>query len=351
MNKKLQLFEHIKTAILVVLFFTTILLLYLCLNQSGNDFTISDIIPGGRTNEIIINVGDYIKPNCFIQSKGQGKYNLSFDTTGIDRAVDECAGHLLSSSTISIEKSTKEEVDKVALEEDSIIITYSFSYPFDDYCKKLIEKTVESENKNIFFNAIVFSDKSKECIYLIDSADNCYKVISGENYYSTDRIEKEFAGKVFHDINAENLDSLTLEIQENNLDVEPIEIEIASEDLAENIFGETFDFIRKITDNIGNETYMYGYGEKRLTVYVNGDFEFKEDVASAGESNFYKDLETALLFDAKAIDFDGAEFKLTNVKLMGSDNYYYQFQLENGCYRITNEVMNSKVSYFRLQEY
>ena len=78
MNRKIDLVEHIKTAILVVLFLTTILLLYLSFNQSGKSFSISDILPGGRASVITVSVDEYIAPEYTVQSEGNGKFLISY---------------------------------------------------------------------------------------------------------------------------------------------------------------------------------------------------------------------------------------------------------------------------------
>lgn len=350
MNKKSQLFEYLKTATLVVLFFTTILLLYLCLNQSGSDFKISDLIPGGRTNEIIVNVDDYISPAYVVESRSNGKYSATENTAGINAAVNECVSTLMSSSALTIEQTNLEEFEKVLLEEKSILLKYPCDIPLNEYSFKLNEKNIEGDFKNIVFNSLLFSNHSKECIYLLDSEQNCYKIISGENYYSTDRIEKEFDGKIFAEISAAHIEELNEEIIKQYAKDDAAEIEYNSEEIAESIFGDTFDFVRKITDSMGNETYMYGYGEKRLSIYAKGGMEFKQELINTNTKNFYSDLETALLFVNRAIDFEDSNFKLTKAKLIGNENQNYQFHFNNGSYHIIVEVINSGISYFSLDE-
>ena len=50
-------------------------------------------------------------------------------------------------------------------------------------------------------------------------------------------------------------------------------------DAARAVFGDTFSFVRRITDSFGNVTYMYGYGEKNLYLYAEGAIEYRTTVS------------------------------------------------------------------------
>ena len=129
------------------------------------------------------------------------------------------------------------------------------------------------------------------------------------------------------------------------------EFDMTTEDVAENIFGDTLDFVRKITDVSGNETYMYGYGQKRLTLYVNGNIEFKEDINEENSPNFYNDLETTLRFIKEKLGIGEDRIFLTSAEVNESEGRgVYHFSFEVGDFEINAEVTSSKISYFSMFE-
>jgi len=69
--------------------------------------------------------------------------------------------------------------------------------------------------------------------------------------------------------------------------------------IAGQFFGSNFDFVRKITEESGTIIYMYGYGQNVLIVNTDGSIEYKEE--SAGEDSgtgFSDSLQTAVNFVA-----------------------------------------------------
>lgn len=102
--------------------------------------------------------------------------------------------------------------------------------------------------------------------------------------------------------------------------------------MAERFFGESFDFIRKITEDNGKTIYMYGYGQKVLIVNTDGSFEYKEEllIENSSEIKFFDALDTALQFVAAHGSWqslDGAKMKpyLKNVLIDPNKKKSYQF--------------------------
>ncbi len=352
MNKKFNLIEKLKTVILVVLFLITILLLYLCFNQHGSSLTISEIFPGGHSVVSNVNENDYILPEYALQSNNNATYSIAFQNkNNIYKATEECMESLLSSSAATITSIDKEEFKKAAQENESIQIVFNFDIPFEDFANKLVEKRFELPENLTGFNTVLFSNLSKECFYMKDSKENYFKLIAGENFYAIDRFSDvlNFESKTInHSANIYDVDKILVSY---NMLPETIKEGLNGEKIAEKVFSDTFDFVRKIKDSFGNETYMYGYGQKRLSIRTDGSIEFKSDVANISEPNFYTDLNIALSFLEKTLGLEENNFKIEKVELLKeSESSYYRFTLTNGVYSATIDVKGAMVSYFFLEE-
>ena len=352
MNKRFELIEKIKTVILVVLFFITILLLYLCFNQHGKSFTLSEIFPGGRTGVTSVNENDYILPEYALQSNGDSTFAIAFENkNAIYSATEDSMAGLLASAAASITESTAEEFEKAALSKDSIQVVFDFDVPFDDFCLKVIDSTLEKPATLKGFKAVLFNDQEKECFYIRDSQNRCFKMTAGENYYAIERFSKclESESKVLnHFANFYDVNKI---LASYNLLPVVTKYELDGDEIAENIFSDTFDFVRKITDSFGNETFMYGYGQKRLTIKTDGSMEFKAEISEQTEANFYNDLQVALSFIENTIGLNDRNYKIKNVSLVkDNENTYYKFTFSDGTYSITTNVNGQKVSYFYLEE-
>ena len=352
MNKKIDFVEHLKTVILVVLFLITILLLYLCFNQHGTSFSISEIFPGGRNITTSVNASEYLYPEYVLKANGDGTYELAFgEKEEILSATNESMQSLIASSAAAITEIEETEFSKASLEKDAIQVVFGFDIPYADFSKKLVERELEIPSNLKSFSVVLFSDNAKDCFYLKDKANHFFKLTAGENYYATNR----FA-------NALVFESKTLNHFANVYDVNKIlasynmlpqisRSDFNSEEIAEHIFGDTFDFVRKIKDNFGNETYMYGYGQKRFSIDTDGTMEYKIETANVNVANFYSDLDTALAFLSNTVGLEEHSFKLKSAELIadGASNYY-RFIFSDGTYSVSIDVFASQVSYFLLKE-
>lgn len=345
MNKK-ALFEHFKTVILAVLFVTTILLLHLCFTQGGQSFSITELL-GGQNRVVKISVDDCLLPEYNLKSNGDGSYNLSFENKKeFNKEIFQCAKNLISSSTAKLVEIDKKEYDSAARKENSMQSIFAYPVAFSELSNKLISRKIEAP-EDCKFNAIMFSDGNKECFFLNDFSGKYYKVVSGENYYAIDKLLLVY--EPGNDVLKESYGIYDIEKIKSDFAVQESypEFAVDNETIAKNIFGDNFDFVRKISDSFGNETYMYGYGQKRLSFFVeDGGLEFKEDVSRNPSSDFYKDLELALSFIANAFNLEDIKMNLVKAELIGNGpNVHYEFTMDvNGC-RFVSEVAGSKVCY------
>ena len=349
MKRKFDFIEYFKTIILVVLFLITILLLYLCFNQHGRSFSIADIIPTRNKTAASVDFTKYTNPSYIVQSNGDGSFSISFENK--ERFLDatkECAQSLIASSTAKIEKVTEEEFRRKALEDKAFQAIFSFDVPFNDISTELTGKQLDLPEGFEGFNTILFADSSKECFYVRDSYDGYYKIVAGENYYSIDRLSREFVPNEKTLSISANIYNIERILEAYGLVPEIDILEVNTDHVAEAIFGDTFDFVRKITDSFGNETYMYGYGQKRLSVNIDGSIEFKEETGTENTHDFYTDLEAALNFIAKTVGLEN-NFMITRIDNHESPGgFYYRFTFLDGDREIIMDIYNSEVSYFYL---
>ena len=351
MNKKNDFLENFKTVILVVLFLITILLLYLCFNQHGKQFTLSEIFPGGRAGATTVSESDYILPEYALQSNGDSTFSVAFKNKNeIYKATEDSMKSLLLSSAASITEVTQEVFEKASLSKNSVQVVFNFDVPFDDFCKHEIETSLDKPAKLIGFSVVLFNDEEKDSFYMRDSESNCFKMTAGENYYAINRFSNclSFENKILNHF--ASLYDVNKILASYNLLPEVTKYEMDSEEIAENIFSDTFDFVRKIKDGFGNETYMYGYGQKRLSINIDNSIEFKEEVNEVNEAEFYSDLSQALSFIENTMGLEDRNYKIKNVELVNNNGSYYKFIFSDGAYSITTNVIGSKVSYFYLEE-
>lgn len=253
-----------------------------------------------------------------------------------------CAGSLLSSSKLEITETDREAFEAVVTESNAVMLVFDYDIPFDDFCLRYAGRTLEHPEKFSGFRAMLFSDIIKSDLYFRSTDGGCFKVSVAENYYSTEalaRVTNFTEPTEFDDIFASNIVTESASV-----------IELDSSEMAEGIFGDTLDFVRKISDGFGNDTYMYGYGQKRLSVYANGELEFKQDISGVNAPNFYSDLETVLRFLEETIGIEEKDIILKSAKLTSGDGGgVFSFVFRAGQYVIVLDVNHSLISFFSLR--
>ena len=154
-------------------------------------------------------------------------------------------------------------------------------------------------------------------------------------------------------MDTDKLALLPLSIQSNLLEI-PYKAETPALnkekvlEMAESFFGESFDFVRKMTDSKSRTIYMYGYGQKTFTINNNGAFEYKEenDDTSTASLDFYDSLNTALRFvsahgDWKSLDGSQLFPYLKNVETLESERkkgYRFTFGMKLEDYEVEYEA-------------
>ncbi len=366
--------EKLKNVVVVVLFLTTILLLNLTWrSENSGGFRLSSVL-------------DLISPDVWVPqpeeflTADRAVYAFGDDTFAVDRSA---AGEALSgildaldresrSATLLASEVTPEQYREMLTSFRCLKAEFDFRMPFGEYCERKGVNRSPSFDSIDSFDALMVSDAAPESIFVLDG-DLCWRLISdsGEDLAGpllATLVRKEpvyyTAGSM---LGSQNLALLPL-TSSNDLTWTTWEseaeddMEKAGREMAESIFGENFDFVRRITDSFGNVTYMYGYGEKTLTCLASGSFEYKTEPAEQADPGFFASLQEAVAFAAARGGW-GSDRRNLNYVLCGSSEsgsgrskqYTFEFaqvlggvklQSEDGP-AITVQVTGGEVNYYR----
>lgn len=376
-EQKIKRIEKAKTILLVVLFFMTILLLYLLWSpENQSRFSLPGIL-SQREQVETPEAESVLLPDKVAYSYGDGSFILleknpqaafTFAITQLKK-LNESSSKLVSEITA---EQFKEGIDQYK----STFLSFDYGIPFSDLCKRYdILSTAEFDSIGDVY-LIAFSEADKKSIFIYDKSTQKYFriVLDSENSAVDDLFtiitqEKTTpyyrVGTIFGGGN-DTLIPLVFPSRLSKIYYKE-ESEEASESvkkaLAESLFGENFDFVRRITDNFGNITYMYGYGQKTFTSYVDGVLEYKNEVLPGSSNGFFGDLEVSLSFVAThgtwdSLDGQKLEFYLADArKITEEKKTGYQFSFgafimgekvfyEDG-FPIEVKILDGQVSYYK----
>lgn len=303
--------ETIKNVLIVVLFFSTMLLLYFFWeNPMINSLNLTEIISEQEGEIDIPSSQDVTKPLNTVANLGGGEYTtIHYEKHEAWNQCIQAFNQFGEKETVVVEKITKEQYTQV-MEFRSIKFNFHYNIPFDSFCK-LYEIPKGEEFSGIEHVAsISFSTGSPESMFIYDSVNDTYfRLISDSKEHIQlldDLISSiEEGGYVINysigtlvGTGNQTVMPLSLNSKLAELSYDP-EIEIWETEnirkLAQSFFGESFDFVRRIEESKGSVIYMYGYGEKVLTVTKNMGIEYKEKENSTGNQiDYFEALELAL---------------------------------------------------------
>lgn len=314
--------EIIKNMLIVVLFISTMLLLYFFWeNPMVETFKFSEIIMDAEESEQIPKINDVIRPEQVIINFGTGVYT-AVDCNEKD-AWNRCILSLkqfLQSESILVEEITKAQYHKI-MEFRSIRCEFLYDMPLNSFCKQYNIGSFQSLNTIEMFSAIGYSSGSPESIFLYDRQnDKYYRLIS--------KVEQPAFEKLISDIKEGNYITcypIGTYVGTKNQTVMPLSLMTYIEEIrykpeftqkqphliretAQTFFGESFDFVRRIAESKGSIVYMYGYGQKVLTINADGSLEYKEIENSSGyQQDYFEALNSALQFVASHGDWKYAQ--------------------------------------------
>lgn len=371
--------EKIKSLVIVVLFLSAILLLYFF----WKGFSLEEIrfpFTNFPTNTSITPVTtDLVSPKNIQVTFGPENYTqYSTDTNTLWSSFIKDYIAFSESENIFVEEIPMEKwVESMQMKS----IRYEFAYDLPlSYLDSLGAASIPQSDSIEVFSVIAYSVASQESIFLYDGQNKkYYRMVSDADYTSLEQQIsqlEQMPHSAYYPINmfygVKNDTLLPYERQENLLPFSSVnEIKDSPKDLerkiAEKFFGENLDFIRKITEDDGTIIYMYGVGQKILTLDPQGIVEYTEEPDSDyTELTYYQSLNLATEFVAKHGNWITIDRKEINPYLEYSteingnskrQGYRFSFGLKQNGYplftdngpQIIVELVGDQIVYYKRQ--
>lgn len=383
---KPSVIENIKNISLVVLFLTTVLLLYFFWGNISFDGlkSPSDQVTGEVTETV-----DILKPEQIILNFGADNYTvvppgeLWYNDNEKDSFVEELI-RFGPAENILVEEITYEKYQQVKGIK-SIWASFNYAIPISEFCSNFGLTKPQSYDVIDAVTEVGYSTADRgNSLFIYDGKNGKrYRLLAEDPKDFDNKGNTEFPALI-DSIEAEDNniyysigsvmdianDTLVPLSVEANLRSFPYLQDIYSyqtekvKAMAEMFFGRNFDFVREIKEENGTVVYMYGYGENVLIVNTDGSVEYKETQLDGNhtEQSFSGALETALQFIASHgswESFEGA--KLTPhlkdaVPLPNNEKgYRFTFDMEidgNRLYyeegdAVTVDVISGQVIYYK----
>ena len=328
MSKPMNI-EQLKNIAIVVLFLSTILLLSFFWGDIS--FDRDKMLPSTPEAEvplvqevlqpyrIILNFG--VENSTIIPSDtGEIWYNKDFEKSSIVREIHNFG----QAENLLLREITGEQY-KEAMSYRSIRAEFNYYITFSEFCRKYEINTPQSYNGIETISEIGYSEQSADSLLLYDGKNNKYYILIADADYT----QFKALIKSIEDKGYENYYSLNTLLGVGGEDLIPLnpstKIKTFSyqqeayvhqtdkiNEIAQSFFGDSFDFVRKITEESGTIIYMYGYGQKVVIANPDGSFEYREEQLSHNnaQQSFFASLDTALAFVASHgswESFDGSK--------------------------------------------
>lgn len=282
--------EKLKTILLVVLFVSAVLLSYLYW-QDVTFSGIKDSVNSRLSSGVFVSkenpeINDLICPNASVYSDdGETISILQKDTPELWNIFIKGYNSLSKSDNISIEE-ISENIWLDAMSGESLQFTFSYNLPVE-YLRLIgADDCGEREYINSI-RTIGCSESSPTSVFIQDASQHKYFRIASEFKIGgiLDKAQN-MKGRTSNQCYPADMlfgtDNTALIPFTSNISLDPLtapalsDVSSSEVRLAESFFGNGLDFIRKITDDNGTIVYMYGMGEKILTIYNNGTYEYQE---------------------------------------------------------------------------
>lgn len=331
--------ESIKTAVLVVLFTSTVLLLYFFWNNfSLKGSTFSDLTDQSPS-ELTSYVGETVIPEEISIHFGGGLYTtLNQKDDGLWRtAINQFKE--FNMEEVLVEEITLSKYQEV-MELQSVCYSFGYELPFASFCEKYgIPKALAYDQIGTM-KSLSYSAGSPQNIFIEDSSNGKYYRIAGESDklgYFADIINSSERSNYSPHYRLGTL------VGGKNRTIIPIFVENGlresaysngsfneqnSRSFAQLFFGTSLDFTRKIAESDGTIIYMYGYGQKVLRLNKDGTAEYKEEPdAGHGTVDFFRALDIAMAFidgHSITVPYEGSAYLTTNIE--GKEKTYLYLQ-------------------------
>lgn len=310
---KPNVIEQVKNVALVVLFLSTVLLLYFFW---GSDSYREVSEPDQKVQGESVLAKELVRPEKIIVNFGEDNYTViasenSWIWNDSKNSILSGLDRFGKAENILAEEITDKQYQEV-MKYRSICAEFSYNIPMNDFCSIFGLNQPQSYDMIKTVTAIGYSTYSPERIFIYDGKNmKYYMLMAQEADTGLDNLITSIESKgydpyypvgSFIGIGVENTTLIPISLESN------LQSFLYQQDayihqtdkinyLAEKFFGENFDFVRKITENNGTIIYMYGYGQKVLIVNTDGSFEYKEEqINDSSDLGFYDSLTTAIQF-------------------------------------------------------
>ncbi len=329
---KPRMIEKAKNFSLVVLFISTVLLLYFFWGNISFDGLKSpsvqvvgeapDTVNLLKPELITVNFG---ADNYTILPPGEIWYNPSDE---VDSFVEELA-RFGPAENILVEEITYDKYQKV-IKLESIWAEFNYDVPTSDFCTKFNMTKPQSYDAIETITAIGYSTADLgNSLFIYDGKNQkYYRLVAEVSKDSDNKTGNTEFPALIDSIEADGNDiyypiSSYLGVENNALVPLSVEANLKSfpfrQDtysyqtekigaIAEQFFGGNLDFVRTIVEESGTVIYMYGYGQNVLIINTDGSIEYKEEQTSnnVGQS-FSGAMETAVDFVANHGSWESLE--------------------------------------------
>ena len=342
MDARARKLEKLKNAVIVVLFLTTILLLNLTWrSENAGRFRLSSVLDFISPDVWVPDASEFITAEHTVLGFGDATFSVKEDRAAADlSSLLQAFREESNNASFLINEVTDLQYREMITEFRSLKVELSCPVPFGEFCDRNGINRTSVFDQVGYIDALLVSEAAPESIFASGNGQ-CWRFISdSERDIATSLIgSPERSDPIFFTAGSMlGNDNMALLPLAGNAGLAPTDsqseaegdMERAGQIMAESIFGENFDFVRRITDSFGNVTYMYGFGEKTLTCLTEGIFEYKTGMAEGQDPGFYNSLQTAIAFVATrggwGSDRRSLDFRLCDAKEEGSPrNRQYTF--------------------------
>ncbi len=325
--------EKFKTVLLTILFVLSIILT----QQLWISIPLAEVLTTSKQvenkdihkNDNIKTLISIVSPQSFIVNFGGGLHTVLYSDT-FSMGQEDFEGFwpetlMLFKDNYFQEGATVEEVAKEKWEEvyksKSILMDFGLSIPLSVVRNLSEGKEAGIAGKIQELDSILIGATEGTGVFLSNTATDKYYRLKGisnkisnfpkaislidQNSYNIYYDIKDVYGNVVSSSNVvESHRLIPVSLKDNIPTIQVVEEidpynEAQVEAYSSTFFGESFDFVRKITETNGSVIYMYGYGKKVLKIDTTGALEYFEEIdpeKSTGNLQYWDALKEAYSF-------------------------------------------------------
>lgn len=324
--------EKFKTVLLTVLFLLSIILtqqLWISLPLAESLTTSNQVENEDKRNDNINTLISIVSPQSFIVNFGGGLHTVLYSDI-FTSGQEDFKGFwpetlMLLKNSYFKEGATVEEVAKEkweeAYESKSILMDFGLDIPLSVIRNLAGGKKDGIAEKIQEIDSIIVGGTNNTGVFFANTDMNKYYRLKGikddfskfstvishidQNMFDIYYDIKDVYGGIMANENAIESDRLLPVSLRDNIqriqvvqEIDPLN-ESQVEAFSSTFFGESFDFVRKITETNGSVIYMYGYGKRALKIDTAGALEYVEEIdaeKSMVNINYWEALNEALRF-------------------------------------------------------